>query len=137
MMRHPWWMCRQPIATPAPSSPNTYGGKEAIRPTEMSGDDDFRLPSLSDLNDELYHRIRETYGLKAQMAQSVMKTVLARYTTLLAQMRDSVKAVEAWERRRAELEAKGRRPNTKRPKAVGWTRINFHSLQCDMVLATT
>ena len=98
-------------------------------------DDGFKLPSLSDLNDELYHSIRGTYGLKAQMAQSVMKTVLARYTTLLAQMRDSVKAAEAWERRRAELEAKGRRPNTKRPKAVGWTKINFHSLQCDMVSA--
>lgn len=68
-------------------------GKRGDPTDGMSGDDDFRLPSLSDLNDELYHRIRETYGLKAQMAQSVMKTVLARYTTLLAQMRDSEKAV--------------------------------------------
>lgn len=35
------------------------------------------------LNDALYHTLRECFGLGAQMAQSVIKTVLARYKTIL------------------------------------------------------
>jgi len=35
------------------------------------------------LNDKLYRELRERYGLKAQMAQSVLKTVIARYKTVL------------------------------------------------------
>jgi len=34
------------------------------------------------LNDKLYRSLRERYGLKAQMAQSVLKTVIARYKTI-------------------------------------------------------
>ena len=35
------------------------------------------------LNRELYYTLRSQYGLKAQMAQSVLKTVIARYKTIL------------------------------------------------------
>ena len=35
------------------------------------------------LNKALYYRLREVYGLKSQMAQSVFKTVIARYKTIL------------------------------------------------------
>jgi IS605 OrfB family transposase len=36
------------------------------------------------LNDKLYADLRANFGLKAQMAQSVLKTVIARYKTVLA-----------------------------------------------------
>lgn len=39
-------------------------------------------PKQSDLQKSLYHLIRDTFGLKAQMAQSSFKTVLARYKTI-------------------------------------------------------
>jgi predicted transposase len=35
------------------------------------------------LNDNLYANLRAKFGLKAQMAQSVLKTVIARYKTVL------------------------------------------------------
>ena len=34
------------------------------------------------INEKLYHDIRDRFGLKAQMAQSVIKTVIARYKTI-------------------------------------------------------
>lgn len=40
------------------------------------------LKQLS-LNKALYYRLRENYGLKSQMAQSVLKTVIARFKTIL------------------------------------------------------
>lgn len=40
--------------------------------------------SLASLNRELYHLIRQRFGLRAQMAQSVLRTVVARYKTILA-----------------------------------------------------
>lgn len=38
----------------------------------------------STLNKALYHTLRTRFGLKSQMAQSVLKTVVARYKTILA-----------------------------------------------------
>ena len=35
------------------------------------------------VNEDTYYYLRETYGLKSQMAQSVMKTVIAKYKTNL------------------------------------------------------
>ena len=35
------------------------------------------------LNKALYYDLRKRYGLKSQMAQSVFKTVIARYKTIL------------------------------------------------------
>ena len=34
------------------------------------------------LHDDLYYTLREKFGLRAQMAESVIKTVLARYRSL-------------------------------------------------------
>ena len=65
------------------------------------------VPSFRELHDSLYLQLRTLYGLKAQMAQSAMRTVLARYSTLITQIRDSEKAAEAWDKRKAELEARG------------------------------
>ncbi|MBQ9593390.1 MAG: transposase, partial [Lachnospiraceae bacterium] len=43
----------------------------------------FRMHDLKQfsLNKALYYNLREHYGLKSQMAQSVFKTVIARYKT--------------------------------------------------------
>ena len=38
--------------------------------------------SQSSLNKALYYRIRETWGLRSQMAQSVIKTVIAKYKSM-------------------------------------------------------
>ena len=45
----------------------------------------FRTHNLtqSSLNKALYYKLREQFGLKSQMAQSVFKTVIARYKTIL------------------------------------------------------
>ena len=91
------------------------------------------VPSFRELHDSLYLQLRSLYCLKAQMAQSAMRTVLARYSTLITQIRDSERAAKAWDKRKAELEAKGRKPNTKRPKVIAWTLIRFRALQCDQV----
>ena len=44
-------------------------------------------PRQSDLQKNLYHLIRDKFGLKAQMTQSVFKTVLPRYKTVNTQLR--------------------------------------------------
>ena len=36
------------------------------------------------LHDLYYHQLRENFGIKAQMAQSVIKTVIARYKSILS-----------------------------------------------------
>lgn len=43
-------------------------------------------PKQGDLQKSLYHLIRNKFGLKAQMTQSVFKTVLARYKTVTTQI---------------------------------------------------
>ncbi len=47
---------------------------------------DMNLAFLS-LNNAVYHDLRNTYGLKSQFAQSVSKTVIARYKTVSEQMK--------------------------------------------------
>ena len=95
------------------------------------GEDD--VPPFRDLHDGLYPRLRTEFRLKAQMAQSAMRTVLARYSTLLTQISESERKAEQWDTRKAELEAMGRRPRTKRPDVTTWRPIRFHNLQCDLV----
>ena len=46
---------------------------------------DFEM-SQAKLNRALYHRLRTNYGLKAQMAQSAIRTVVARYRTVKTQL---------------------------------------------------
>ena len=45
----------------------------------------FRTHNLKQysINEALYYDLRQLFGLKSQMAQSVIKTVLARYRTIL------------------------------------------------------
>lgn len=43
------------------------------------------------LNKALYYRLREEYGLKSQMAQSVFKTVIARFKTILETQHEWIK----------------------------------------------
>ena len=91
------------------------------------------FPDRNRFQKRFYATLRAKFGLKSQMAISVTWTVHARYSTLITKIRDSEKAAEAWDRRKAELEAKGRKPNTKRPKVIAWTLIRFRALQCDQV----
>ena len=44
------------------------------------------LLKQAELNKTLYHDIRDLFGLKAQMAQSVIRTVVARYKTVRTQL---------------------------------------------------
>ena len=57
------------------------------------------IPSFCDVHDELYRYLRSGFRLKSQMAQSVIRTVLARYFALIAQIRDSEKEAERWDKR--------------------------------------
>ena len=45
------------------------------------------------LNRALYHELRDNFGLRSQMAQSVMKTVIARYRTILSSQHKWTKPV--------------------------------------------
>ena len=47
--------------------------------------------SQAQLNKALYYSLRESYALKAQMAQSVLKTVIARYKTILENQKEWIK----------------------------------------------
>ena len=49
---------------------------------------DLKQPSL---NQALYTTLREKFGLKSQMAQSVLKTVIARYKTVLENQKEWIK----------------------------------------------
>jgi IS605 OrfB family transposase len=53
----------------------------------------FRTHDLkqSSLNKVLYSTLREKFGLKSQMAQSVLKTVIARYKTILENQKEWIK----------------------------------------------
>lgn len=53
----------------------------------------FRTHNLSQvsLNKALYYDLRSRFGLKAQMAQSVLKTVIARYKTIRKNQKDWIK----------------------------------------------
>ena len=92
-----------------------------------------RLPEQTILQKRFYATLRAKFGLKSQMAISAIKTVHARYSTLITQIRDSEKVAETWNKRVAELAEKGQKPRTKRPKVIAWTRIRFHVPQCDQV----
>lgn len=49
--------------------------------------------SQSALNKDLYYTIREKFNLKAQMTQSVLKTVIAKYKTILTNQGEWIKPV--------------------------------------------
>ena len=87
-------------------------------------DHDFELNS-NKLNKALYHDVRENFGLKSQLAQSVFRTVTARYKTVQEQLHQKPYRFQdqytgEWHRV---------------PKDLGWLRkpINFHRPQADLV----
>ena len=45
------------------------------------------------LNKELYSTLRDKFGLRSQMAQSVLKTVIARYKTILENQKEWIKPI--------------------------------------------
>ena len=47
--------------------------------------------NINSLNRELYHLIRQRFGLRSQMAQSVLRTVVARYKTILTNQNHWIK----------------------------------------------
>lgn len=75
------------------------------------------------LSKELYSHIRETFGLKSQMAQSAIRTVTARYQTVDTQYRKepyTFKADNKWYRI---------------PRDIHWLQkpLHFHRPQADLV----
>ena len=51
------------------------------------------VPAEWTIHDDLYLGLRSRFGLKSQMTQSVIKTVLARYSTLQMYRRGSPRAL--------------------------------------------
>lgn len=47
----------------------------------------------AELNKDLYYLIREKFNLKSQMTQSVLKTVIAKYKTILTNQKEWIKSV--------------------------------------------
>lgn len=82
-------------------------------------------PKQSGLQSHLYHTIREKFGLKAQMTQSVFRTVLARYKTLNTQL--SKKPFKYYD--------KGSNMNYSLKRDLMWLQkpVLFSRPQCDLV----
>ena len=74
------------------------------------------LPDRKRFQKRFYATLRAKFGLKSQMAISVTWTVHARYSTLITQIRNSEKAAESWDKRKAELEAKGENQTRNAPR---------------------
>lgn len=66
----------------------TRYAQAATAVSEFYFENEFRY-TMKDLHQELYQEIRDVFGLKAQMAQSVLKTVLARYKTVKEQLKQT------------------------------------------------
>ncbi len=47
----------------------------------------------AELNNKLYYSLRDKFGLKSQMAQSVLKTVIAKYKTILQNQKEWIKPI--------------------------------------------
>ena len=106
---------------------------------------DMRQPSL---NKKLYHDLREHYDLKSQMAQSVIKTTIASYRTLIDEKTGLPKDKQALQKAKKRRSGKKtnvkhrygksakrtKRKNRKRQMDMrGWTRVEFHKPCADLV----
>ena len=69
------------------------------------------------LHDELYHSLRPMFGLKAQMTQSCIKTVIARYKAVRTQLARKPAKYDS-----GETHADGRRKYVYVPKTLEWLR---------------
>ena len=82
-------------------------------------------PKQSDLQKSLYHLIRDRFGLKAQMTESVFKTVLARYKTVNTQLKQKPYHFKDNNTNKRYIEKRD----------LTWLQkpINFKRPQCDLV----
>ena len=91
-------------------------------------DHDFVLKQ-SELQSALYHELRNQFGLKSQMAQSVFKTVIARYKTVQTQLRKQ----GVWDGYKKDNHGKDVPNYIKKDLTFLWKPIEFKRPQLDLV----
>ena len=83
----------------------------------------------SDLQSALYHELRERFGLKSQMTQSVFKTVIARYKTVQTQLRKQ----RVWDGYKKDNHGKEIPNYINKDLTFLWKPIEFKQPQLDLV----
>lgn len=83
----------------------------------------------SDLQSALYHELRERFGLKSQMTQSVFKTVIARYKTVQTQLRKQ----RVWDGYKKDNHGKEIPNYINKDLTFLWKSIEFKRPQLDLV----
>ena len=83
----------------------------------------------SDLQRALYHELREQFGLKSQMTQSVFKTVIARYKTVQTQLRKQ----RVWDGYKNDNHGKEIPNYIQKDLTFLWKPIEFKRPQLDLV----
>ena len=83
----------------------------------------------SDLQSALYHELRECFGLKSQMTQSVFKTVIARYKTVQTQLRKQ----RVWDGYKKDNHGKEIPNYINKDLTFLWKPIKFKRPQLDLV----
>ena len=89
---------------------------------------DFTLKQ-SNLQSALYRELRECFGLKSQMTQSVFKTVIARYKTVQAQLRKQ----RVWDGYKKDNHGKEIPNYINKDLTFLWKPIEFKRPQLDLV----
>ena len=89
---------------------------------------DFALKQ-SELQSALYHELRERFGLKSQMTQSVFKTVIARYKTVQTQLRKQ----RVWNGYKKDNHGKDVPNYISKDLTFLWKPIEFKRPQLDLV----
>ena len=77
----------------------------------------------------LYHDLREKFGLKSQMAQSCVRTVIARYRTVQTQLRKQ----HVWDGYKKDNHGKSVKNYIRKDLDFLWNPIEFKRLQLDLV----
>ena len=83
----------------------------------------------SELQSALYHELREQFGLKSQMTQSVFKTVIARYKTVQTQLRKQ----RVWDGYKKDNHGKEIPNYINKDLIFLWKPIEFKRPQLDLV----
>ena len=83
----------------------------------------------SELQSALYHELRECFGLKSQMTQSVFKTVIARYKTVQTQLRKQ----RVWDGYKKDNHGKEIPNYINKDLTFLWKPIEFKRPQLDLV----
>ena len=95
--------------------------------------DEASLPTPVELQKSVYRDIREKFKLKSQMTISVIRTVVARYKSLITMMINSQKEHDWWLKRCIEEEARGSVFRKGEPHVHRWKMIRFQNRQCSLV----